>query len=258
MKQYIGSFIFCIGLSFLIIVLTSTIYFLKKENNLSDGYQSSKDISLKIEYDEFKASTLELFEISDTIYDFVEFGEIQNLCLKLQYQNDIDENYMLLSQKLLGYLQNADYPIDIIDNNFVHMNSFPLNKNLTITFLDFLENPSSKVYITQKTKENTSVYFVCSLTDVVYVSHTILDTGEIVVHFNSQEKGYNILAVFGEKNHQPALLSFYTTDEFISIRNSNDISIGGIVYQPKIEKDIIYLIGKEESLKGKAYDKDNI
>ncbi len=196
---------------------------------------------------------MNLFQISDDVYDFVDFKEIQSLCLKLQYKKDVEVNYELLIQKVLGYLQNTEYPIDIINNNLVRMNSFPLNQNLIITFLDFLENPSSKIYITQRTKKNTSVYFVCSLVDVEYVSHIILDTGEIVAHFKSEEKGYNILVAFGDKNQRPALLSFFITDKFLSVRNLDDISVDDTVYQPKVENNIIYLENEEESLKGKAY-----
>lgn len=258
MKQYLGSFIFCIALSFLIIILTSTIYFLKKDDNVSEKHQFLKESSIDLEYDEFKPSSLDLFQNSDKVYSFVGFDEIQNLCLELHYRNDVETNYILLSQKLLGYLQNTDYPIDIINNNTIRMNSFPLNQNLIITFLDFLEKPNSKVYITQKTRENTSVYFLCSLIDVEYVSHIILDTGEIVVHFRSEQKDCNMLTLFGEKDKQPALLSFFITDKFLSIRNTNDISIGGMVYQPKAEENIISLEGESEVLKGKIYDENNI
>ena len=57
MKQYIGSFIFCIGLSLLIIILTSTIYFLKKENNIYVEYPISSEKFISVEYDEFKPSS---------------------------------------------------------------------------------------------------------------------------------------------------------------------------------------------------------
>lgn len=248
MKRYAVAFVFCIGLSFLIITLTSTIYFLQKKEN-----QFFNSVPLKMEYDEFKASSLDLFDVSGIVYDFVSFDEIEDLCLKMKYKNNMETNSILLSQKLLGYLQKTEYPVDIIDNDVVHINSFLLNQNLTITFLDFLNEPSSNIYITQRTKENTSVYFICSLADVEYMTHIILDTGEIVVHFRAKEKGYNLLAVFGAKKRQPALLSFFITNKFLSIRNTSDINIGGVVYQPKIERGIIILEGKEEILEGKIY-----
>lgn len=248
--------VFGLGLVILITVLTFFVVVLRNEQREiqtrteelgedSNTIKSDQDL----EVDEFRPSSLGQFISSPKQYQVVKEHEIIELCNFLKYNINYEENYQRLLEAIPGYLQNTLFPIDVINHTKVSFVSAPLNETLLITFLT-VQNPlESRVYITQKTGDCIDIYTLSAMPDLAYVTFDILESGEIVVHFITENNLQNVIALVGDKARSPSILSYINTTEFVSFHGNGKVSIGGYLFSLEVEEGRILAVGEKGTVK---------